>query len=84
MRAGGIFLSFALAVGCAIFFQHTASSQEYRGTWNNKGRAPPTSGAMRRSDPRCGQDRGLLAPKYSATKRWVPRRVCTKRCALTP
>ena len=41
MRAGGIFLSFALAVGCAIFFQHTASSQEYRGTWEQQRACTP-------------------------------------------
>jgi hypothetical protein len=41
MRTGGIFLSFALAVGCAIFFQHTASSQEYRGTWEQQRACTP-------------------------------------------
>ena len=29
--------------------------------------------AMRRANPRCGQDRGLLTTKYSATQRSVPR-----------
>jgi hypothetical protein len=29
--------------------------------------------AVRRASPRCGQDRGLLTAKYSATQRTVPR-----------
>jgi hypothetical protein len=29
--------------------------------------------AMRRASPRCGEDRGLLTAKYSATQRTVPR-----------
>jgi hypothetical protein len=39
--------------------------------------------AMRRADPRCGQDRGLLTAKYSATQRSVPCGFCTRRCAFT-
>jgi hypothetical protein len=40
--------------------------------------------AMRCANPRCGQDRGLLTAKYSATQRSVPRSFRTKRqCAHT-
>ena len=39
--------------------------------------------AMRRANPRCGQDRGLPTAKYSATQRSVPRGFRTRRCAFT-
>jgi hypothetical protein len=35
--------------------------------------------AVRCASPRCGQDRGLLTAKYSATQRTVPRSFRTKR-----
>jgi hypothetical protein len=39
--------------------------------------------AMQLANPRCGQDRGLLTAKCSATQRSVPRGLCTARCAFT-
>jgi hypothetical protein len=36
MRAHRIFLSFAIAMGCAITLQSSAFSQEYRGTWEQQ------------------------------------------------
>jgi hypothetical protein len=41
MRAGRIFLSLALAIGCGIALQSTAFSQEYRGTWEQQRACTP-------------------------------------------
>jgi hypothetical protein len=41
MRAGRIFLNFALAIGCGITLQSTAFSQEYRGTWEQQRACTP-------------------------------------------
>ena len=41
MRASRTLLNFALAVGCTIPFQDTASSQEYRGTWEQQRACTP-------------------------------------------
>jgi hypothetical protein len=41
MRADRIFLSLALAIGCGIALQSTASSQEYRGTWEQQRACTP-------------------------------------------
>ena len=81
MRASRTLLNFALAVGCTIPFQGTAFSQEYRGTWEQQRACTPDVWRL------CGAqipdvDR-IVATQYSATQRWVPRGVCTKRCALT-
>jgi hypothetical protein len=74
MRAHRIFVSFAITMGCSNTLQSTAFSQEYRGTWEQqKGLHARRLAAVRYANPRCGQDRGLLATKYSATQRSVPR-----------
>jgi len=41
MRASGIFLNLALAIGCGITLVTTAFSQEYRGTWEQQRACTP-------------------------------------------
>jgi hypothetical protein len=41
MRARRIFLSIALAIGCDVSLQSNASSQEYRGTWEQQRACTP-------------------------------------------
>jgi hypothetical protein len=41
MRASESFLGLALALGCSIAFQTAASSQEYRGTWEQQQACTP-------------------------------------------
>jgi hypothetical protein len=41
MRASGSFLGLALALSCSVAFQTAASSQEYRGTWEQQQACTP-------------------------------------------
>ena len=73
MRVHRVYMSFAISIGCGIASQNVAFSQEYRGTAEQQmclhaGRLA----AVRRADPRCGQNRGVLAAKYCTTQRTMP------------
>jgi len=61
MRVHRVCMSFAISIGCGIASQNVAFSQEYRGTAEHRCLHAGRLAAVRRADPRCGQNRGVLA-----------------------
>jgi hypothetical protein len=62
MRVHRVYMSFAISIGCGIASQNVAFSQEYRGIrGTTDGLHAGRLAAVRRADPRCGQNRGVLA-----------------------
>ena len=81
MQTQRIVLSLAVAIA-GIGAATSASSQEYRGTWEQQMACTPDVWRLcgdQIPDVRCQPDRGVLAAEHAAALQWLPRGVRIER-----